>query len=234
MQLSPWRIPLLLAIVNIPYDKKDETKAIAVYFVAEDGTLTRIASTAGKNGIVTFSQTHWSIYAIVEETALPFTDVADTAWYYEAVRYAFEHKLFSGTSATSFGPEMPMNRAMLMTVLARLDGQDTTGGVAYYEKAMAWAVAEGISDGTNPEEKITREQLAAMLYRYAGSPETAGTLAGFTDADKAGSYAIDALRWTAEQGIIAGKGNGRLDPLGKATRAEVAATLMRYMEAVNS
>lgn len=88
-----------------------------------------------------------------------------------------------------------MNRAMFFTVLARMDGQDTTGGDTWYSRAMDWAKTAGISDGTNPDGSITREQLATMLWRYAGSPSTTGTLDGFTDATAAGSYATDALKW---------------------------------------
>ena len=125
-----------------------------------------------------------------------------------------------------------MTRAMLMTVLARTDGQDTAApeGGQWYDAGTKWAVEQGISDGTNPDGSITREQLATMLWRYAGSPATNGTLDGFTDADKTGNYATDALRWAVEQGIITGKGGGVLDPQGPATRAEVSAMLMRYLD----
>ena len=116
-----------------------------------------------------------------------------------------------------------------MTVLARLDGQDTAGGEQWYSKAMAWAVQTGISDGTNPDGSITREQLAAMLYRFAGSPAVDGGELAFSDADQVSAYAADALRWASGKGIITGKGGGLLDPKGNATRAEVAAMLMRYV-----
>ena len=111
-----------------------------------------------------------------------FSDVPATHWASKAVDYVVSEGLFNGTSDTTFSPEMPMTRAMFFTVLARLDGVDTTGGATWYEKAMAWAVAEGITDGTNPEATITREQLAVMLYRYAGSPAAEGSLTGFADA----------------------------------------------------
>ena len=102
---------------------------------------------------------------------------------------------------------------MLMTVLARYAGTDTTGGATWYEKGMSWAKAKGVSDGTNPEVNITREQLVTMLYRYAGSPKADGKLDGFTDA--------------ASVSTVNGS-NGKLNPQNNATRAQVAAILMRF------
>lgn len=125
-----------------------------------------------------------------------------------------------------------MTRAMLTTVLARFDGVDTSGGAVWYEKGIKWAVENSISDGTNPEREITREQLAVMLYRYAGSPASSGTLAGFADVGKVSSYALAALQWAVEQGIITGKADSVLDPSGFATRAEVATMLMRFCSKV--
>ena len=126
-----------------------------------------------------------------------------------------------------------MNRAMLMTVLARLDGKDTSGGSIWYEKGMDWAKANGVSDGTNPENVITREQLAAMMYRYAGSPATSESLDGFTDNSAVSDYAADAMRWAVEQGIISGMGDGTLAPQGDATRAQVAAMLTNFINAMH-
>ena len=122
-----------------------------------------------------------------------------------------------------------MTRAMLMTVLARLDGQDVSGGATYYEKAMVWAQSAGISDGKNALSPITREQLAAMLYRYAGSPAVNDAALSFADAAQASSYAGSALRWAVDEGLLTGKPGGLLDPKASATRAEVSAILMRYL-----
>ncbi len=159
-----------------------------------------------------------------------FEDVLPNAWYYEAVNYVVAHNLFSGMSVTKFAPNDTMTRAMLMTVLARMDGQDVTGGSTWYEKGMNWAKQKQISDGTNPQSDITREQLAAMLYRYAGYPATTGNLSQFSDNKQTSNYAKSALCWATEKGIISGKGNNILDPKGKATRAEVAAMLMKFCE----
>lgn len=171
-----------------------------------------------------------SVTSVPSNNSNKFIDVPAGAWYYEAVNYVVEHNLFSGMSKTKFAPNDTMTRAMLMTVLARMDGQDVTGGTTWYEKGMNWAKQKQISDGTNPQSDITREQLAAMLYRYAGYPTTTGNLSQFSDNEQTSNYAKSALCWATEKGIISGKGNNILDPKGKATRAEVAAMLMRFCE----
>ncbi len=177
-------------------------------------------------------------------TVEQFADVKPDAWYYGAVKYAVDNGLFYGTSDTAFSPDGDMTRGMLATVLYRLAKEPTTtagdlfGDVAdgkYYTEAIAWAAENGIVVGYGnnrfgPEDFITREQLAAILWRYAGSPESAGSLAEVTDGGKAAKYAVPALQWAVEQGIVSGKGHGILDPTGKATRAEVAAMLLRYCE----
>jgi hypothetical protein len=159
-----------------------------------------------------------------------FKDVRSGAWYESAVKYAQDKGLMNGETETSFGPNNSMTRAMLMTVLARLDGQDTSGGATWYEKAMNWAVEKDISDGTNADGEISREQLATMLYRYVGSPDVDGTLASFTDSSKVHSFAQDALAWAVEKGLVKGNADGSLNPGGNATRAEVATILMRFCE----
>ena len=146
-------------------------------------------------------------------------------WAMESIDYVTSRGLFNGKSEDTFAPEEATTRAQLMTVLARLDGADTTG--AALEKGMAWAVANGISDGSNPNAPITRQQLAAMLYRYAGSPAVEGTL-NFPDAGSVSDYAKDAMLWVTQNGIINGKTDGRLDPTGLATRAQVATMIARY------
>lgn len=137
--------------------------------------------------------------------------------------------LFQGVSETSFAPAQPMSRAMLMTVLARADGQDTEGGATWYEKGMNWAAENGITDGSDPHGNITREQLVTMLYRYAGSPRSDGNLDAFGDRDKVSSWARAAMEWAVSQGIIQGKAGVGLDPKGGATRAEVATVLQRFL-----
>lgn len=158
-----------------------------------------------------------------------FDDVKPTEWYADAVRCVVEKGLMSGTGTDAFSPDGTTTRGMLMTILARYAGADTTGGASWYEKGMAWAQSAGISDGRAPEAGITREQLVTMLYRYADVPEAGGTLDAFTDADTVSAYAVDAMRWAAANGIVNGS-HGRLNPQGNATRAQVAAMLMRFCE----
>lgn len=158
-----------------------------------------------------------------------FDDVKPTEWYADAVRCVVEKGLMSGTGTDAFSPDGTTTRGMLMTILARYAGADTTGGASWYEKGMAWAQSAGISDGRAPEAGITREQLVTMLYRYADVPEAGGTLDAFADADTVSSYAVDAMRWAAANRIVNGS-HGRLNPQGNATRAQTAAMLMRFCE----
>ncbi|WP_418693296.1 CocE/NonD family hydrolase [Agathobaculum sp.] len=158
-----------------------------------------------------------------------YSDVKTGDWYADAVKYVSDKGLMSGTSADKFAPSATTTRAMLMTVLARYAGEDTTGGAAWYEKGMNWAKTNGVSDGTNPNANITREQLVTMLYRYAGSPKADGKLDNFSDSASVSSYAENAMQWAVANGIVNGS-NGKLNPQDNATRAEVAAILMRFCE----
>ena len=153
-------------------------------------------------------------------------------WAEDAIDFVTAREMFAGTSATTFTPNANMTRAQLMTVLARFDGEDTTGGSVWYEKGMEWAKRNGVSDGSNPNGNITREQLATMLWRYAGSPAVEGNLDRFSDAGKVTGYATNAMRWAMENGLIGGMGDGTLNPQGNATRAQLAVILMRYCENV--
>ena len=158
-----------------------------------------------------------------------FNDVASSAWYADAVQYVTDKGLMNGTDDNQFSPSASTTRGMLMTVLARYAGEDTTGGATWYEKGMNWAKAKGVSDGTNPNADITREQLVTMLYRYAGTPAVNGSLSDFSDAASVSSYAVNAMQWAVASGIVNGS-NGKLNPQNNATRAQVAAILMRFCE----
>ena len=180
---------------------------------------------------------------------LPFTDVSTSDWFYSDVMFVYENGLFSGTDSRSFSPNASMTCAMLVTVLYRLEGEPAGTGSSsfsdvcsgsYYEKAVAWATANGIVTGTgstsfSPDAKVTREQLAAILYRYAQYKKL-GTDAGakldsFSDAGNVSGYASEALSWAVSEGLINGA-SGRLMPKGDATRAQVAAILHRFVENV--
>ena len=161
---------------------------------------------------------------------LPFTDVTSTDWFYSDVKYAYENGLMTGTSGTSFSPGAPVTRGMVMTILARREGIRTDRYTPWYAAGCEWAKATGISDGTNPEAPVTREQLAAMLYRYAalkGRDLTAGENLNFTDASDVSAYALPALQWATGEKILTGS-NGALNPQATATRAQLAAILHRY------
>lgn len=166
-------------------------------------------------------------------TAPSYTDVAPGSWYYDAVAYVSGKGLMTGTGANTFAPDAVTSRAMMWTILARMSGAAVDGGEPWYVLAQTWAVANGVSDGTDPDGRITREQLVTMLYRYAGEPAVAdGELAGlsaYADSADVSEYAQKAMAWAVSNGIINGI-DGRLVPQGPSTRAQVAAILMRYCE----
>lgn len=160
-----------------------------------------------------------------------FDDVDADAWYAGAVRFVAANSLFDGTAAGLFSPDADMTRAMVMTVLARLDGADTSG-TPWYAAGQSWAVENGVSDGSSLESAVTREQLAAMLYRYAdGWASGTAELDGFEDAASISSWAAEAMAWAVGNGIIDGVSEGVLAPQDTATRAQVAAMLQRFVEA---
>lgn len=163
------------------------------------------------------------------DNAKHFNDMADH-WAKDAVEFASSRELFNGVGNDAFGPDRSMTRGMVGTVLARLAGADTAGGETWYAKGTAWAVENGISDGTAPEQPVTREQLAAMLYRYAGSPAVSGELS-FDDTTVISIWAYDAVRWCVDNGILNGVGGNRMAPQDLAQRGQVAAMLMRFLQA---
>ena len=211
--------------VKVEIPVRNVTPGTVVVIVYADGTEEIVrTSVVTKNGVAL--ELTASVTVKVYDNSKFFTDVPAANWASDAVAFASSRELFNGTGADTFSPNAPMTRQMLMTVLARLDGTDTSGNA--YAKGMEWAIRNGVSNSSDPEGKITREQLATMLWRYAGSPSVSGRMTGFVDADQIGGYAEDAMLWATKAGIIGGKGNGQLDPKGYATRAEVAAMLMRY------
>ncbi len=157
-----------------------------------------------------------------------FNDVAAGSWYADAVKNVVNKGLMAGTGKDTFAPDNQVTRAMMWTVLARLDGKDVSGASTWYAKAMTWAIEKGVSDGTFPANSITREQLATMLWRAAGSPEAKGALTNFNDAASVSSWATQAMTWAVEQGLISGMGDGALNPQGNATRAQLAVILTAY------
>ena len=170
-----------------------------------------------------------------------FSDVPQTSWFADAVRYVTGKSLMNGTSTTAFSPNENMSCAMLATVLYRMSGETAEAGSsfgdvsssAYYAAAVNWASSKGIVNGTgadafSPNASITREQLAAMLYRYAGEPSVSADLSAYTDAVSISPYAEKAVEWCVAKGILSGKSATRLAPQDTATRAECAAMLQRF------
>ena len=171
-----------------------------------------------------------------------YIDIDEKAWYYNAVYFVSEKGYFRGMGQNMFMPEVYMTRAMAVTVLYRAAGEPYAGteislpftdveSGSWYAEAVCWAYDQGIIEGNGaglfePMQEVTREQLAAMLYRYAGSPETQGDLTGFADTDEVSAYAEKAMRWTVENGIIQGMGDGTLAPKALATRAQVAQIML--------
>lgn len=190
--------------------------------------------------ILTFTLSS-AAFAAVDDTG--FSDVDAGAWYADAAVYCRDNGLMSGTSATTFSPNGVMTRAMLATVLYRAAGSPAVSGgasfsdvapTAYYADAAAWASQEGIVSGYGngrfgSNDPVTREQIAAIFWRHAGSP-AAGSDEGYTDSDDIASYARGAVAWAHSAGIMSGVANGRFDPKGTVTRAQTAVILMRYLE----
>ena len=169
--------------------------------------------------------------------ALPFTDVSAGAWYFDAVGYVYVGGLMDGVSDTLFDPDGTMTRAMVWAILARVDGETVTGE-DWIETARDWAVAEGVSDGENATDYVTREQFATMLWRYAsgkGYDVSIGedtNILSYDDFADLSEYAIPAMQWACGAGVITGVTDATLVPQGEATRAQVAAMLMRFVEAI--
>ena len=167
-------------------------------------------------------------------TGSSFTDVPAGSWYEEAVNYVHEKGLMNGTSSNAFSPNANTTRGMIVTILARVEGVNTNGA-PWYAAGQKWAMDNGISDGTNMPGVITREQLATILYRYAKQKgydvSKSAALTAFSDADKVNGYAAEAMQWAVAEGLLQGS-NGKLNPQGSATRAQVATILMRFMEKI--
>ena len=183
-----------------------------------------------------------------EPAVLPFTDVAKQDWFYGDVAYVYENSLMNGVSKTTFAPGQKTTRAMIVTILWRLEGSPAAKEASgfhdvpasmYYADAVAWAAENDIVNGCGggrfaPDDAITREQLAAILYRYSRycgqSTAVTASLEGFSDAGSVSGYAREALAWAYETGIVRGTSGNRINPAGFATRAETAAMLHRYLK----
>lgn len=192
------------------------------------------------NGKYTFTMpgsqiTIKATFKATESSALDnFTDVNSNAWYADAAEFVIEEGLMTGTSDTTFAPDTSMSRAMIWTVLAAYNGANTSGGNPWYAPSQQWAMINGVSDGSAPNGSITREQLAVMLWRAAGSPSTSKNLTGYADANAVSDWAVEALAWAVDNGIISGMSGSSLAPQNTATRAQVAVMLMQFVECMDA
>ena len=234
--------------------------SVTVTAVPEDGYA---VSNVIVNGVTVGNNEVTTIKSVVKDTqivvvfkerasadGLPFTDVKKDDWFYENVKYVYEKGLFNGVSETLFAPQNKVTRAMLVTVLYRAEGTPEVKGMshfedvpanAYYAKAVAWAAENGIVKGVSdvlfaPDRNITREQIAAILYRYAkakGYDMTVGentNILSYDDISEVSEYAVEALQWTCGTGIMKGRTASTLNPRDNATRAETATVLKRLLE----
>lgn len=171
----------------------------------------------------------WFGWIFQRYAPMPFEDVPSGSWYYPGICYSWQNGLMSGVSDSSFAPMEPTTRAMVWTVLARINRVSVQGeaGMEWYEPGAAWAVRQGLTDGADPMGAITREALVEMLWKQVGGPLTQGDLSGFSDSGTVSAYAENAVRWAVNEGLLCGS-DGQLSPQGSVTRAELAAIVMRY------
>ena len=213
-----------------------------------------VAVTENADGTYTFTMPNGQVTVTVtfEQAPLPFPDVTEGDWFYDAVRCAYENGLMDGVGDSLFAPNSQTTRAQLVTILYRLAGEPEPGGDSgfsdvaagtWYTDAVAWAAQNGIVNGVSdtefaPGDDITREQLAAILYRYAACQgydvSQRADLSGFGDASSISGYAQEALSWAHAQGLVLGFEDGSLRPQGTASRAQIAAVLMRFLAAVSA
>lgn len=229
--------------ITLTVPAKDTTPGTVAMLVREDGTREVVRKSVAGEASVTVPL-DGSAKLIIVDNSKTFDDVPADSWAADAVAFASAHELFNGTAPGQFSPNTAMSRGMLAVVLHNLESnpeQALTGvfgdvdNSQWYAEGAAWAAEQGIVGGYGngqfgPNDPITREQLATMLWRYAGEPKAAGAALAFTDADKVSDYAKAALLWASENGVINGKGSGILDPKGLATRAEVAQMLKNFMK----
>lgn len=213
--------------VEIPVE--NVTSGTVAVIVHEDGTEELVKDSKPTEHGVQLELSGSTTVKIIDNSKT-FDDTKDH-WSRDEVNFVAARELFNGVGGNQFGVSQPMTRGMVNTVLARLAGVDTTPsqGQAWYEVGTDWAKKNGISDGTDPTAPVTREQLATLLYRYAGSPSVSGTLHA-ADAASVSDYAKDALLWANQNGIVNGVGSNTIAPKDNAQRAQVAAMLARYLQ----
>ena len=240
--------------VTIPYTppaghNSADDELLTVYYInPATGELEEVrgAKYDSRTKTITFKTNHFSQY-VIQEWINPFNDAKKSDWFYKSMRFAYSNGLMNGTGTDKFAPQSNLTRAMLVTMLYRLEGEPTITGATefsdvpsgqWYTNAIAWASKNGIVNGVgddkfNPNGNITREQLAVMLYRYSEFKKlgtaTEVSLGSYTDAEEISSWASDALKWANSRSFITGRTATTLAPKGTATRAEVATIMQRFM-----
>lgn len=218
------------------------TPGTVAVLVHENGSRQVIQKSLANGSTITIPLDSSARLEIIDNAKV-FTDVSVDNWAADAVAFVSGHELFSGTGSDTFSPDLPMTRGMLAVVLHNLENNPAQSGAgmfsdvasdAWYSDAVAWAAAQGIVSGYGnglfgPGDNITREQLAVMLWRYAGEPAATNKELHFNDTSEISGYALNAVNWAVENGIINGKGDNILDPKGFATRAQVAQMLKNYL-----
>lgn len=245
-----------MVTVRIPIPDYFVTDACTVFRQEKNGTWAPLKARLEGN-YITFETDHFSLYSVVNKdkgmttySKLPFSDVRIADWFYNDVKYVYEKGMMAGTAADVFAPNATTTRAMIVTILYRLEGSPAVTGTSafvdvpagqWYTDAVNWAAANQIVKGTSattfaPNDSITREQMAAILYRYAqykGYDVTKkADLSGYSDNSQVSAYAKDALAWANAAKLINGVTNTTLAPQGNATRAQVSAILHRFCDGV--
>lgn len=218
------------APVKVEIPVLDLTPGTVAVLVDADGNETVIPnSVLGNNGLIVTLEDGDTVK--IFDNTQSYGDVAASHWAKDNIDYVTSRGLFVGVDDANFAPETSMTRAMIVSVLQRYAGDTTAAapGSDWYEGARQWAIAHGISDGTNMNGNVTREQLVTMLYRYIGSPQVVGSLADYSDNASVSPYAEQAMVWAVRNGIIGGMTADTLAPQGLATRAQVAAILERFI-----
>lgn len=240
--------------VDVPVDGKGhiEGKHYKVHIISADGKMdTTFGKCISKEGklVIKVDTTHLSSFIVTNIETCPFSDVPNH-WAYEEIKYVYENSIMQGTAEATFAPDENMTRAMLVTVLYRMENPDIIDAEnkfadvpdgEWYTEAVIWAETNGIVTGVSetefaPNENVTREQMATILYRYAKTKgytlDTATDLSVFTDINEISRFAIDAIRWANKTELVNGTSETTLSPKATATRAQVAAILMRFCENV--
>ena len=233
IRVSP-RTPEAGDTVTITPDPDSGYMVGGVTVTDRDGDAVRV--TANRDGTYTFTQPRGRVtiaVTFVRETGeTTFSDVPETYWAYDEIQWAYENGYVNGTSASTFAPGASISRQQVWMILARLSGADP----ANMAEARTWAMENGISDGTTPGNAVTRQQLVALLYRYATmmgyANDARADLSSFPDADSVAAYAVEPFQWSVANNIVAGTSDGTLNPTGTATRAQFAVILYRFWEQI--